>query len=159
MEIVLVVLAFIFLIVGIIGSVFPIIPGPPLSFVGLLLLQKSGYLGFTTAFMIMWAGIALIVTVMDYILPSIMTKKFGGSIFASIGSILGLIVGLFFSPWGIIFGPFLGAFFGELIHSKADGARAFKAALGAFLAFLMGTGAKMTTSSFMLFFAIRAVFN
>ena len=165
MEMVLVIIAFILLAAGIPGAVIPPLPGPPLSFVGLLLLQCSGHIGqgirhFSIPFLLIWGGITAAVTVMDYILPSIMTKRFGGSRSASIGSFLGLLAGIFlFPPWGLIIGPFFGAFFGELIHNRANGARAFVVALGAFLAFIVGTGAKLITSSMMLYYAVKAMFG
>ena len=159
MEILLIILSFLALAAGLLGVVLPVLPGPPLSFLGLLLLQWSGRGSFSPVFLWVWAGIALIVTVMDYILPSFMTKKFGGSRLASIGSFLGIIAGLFFfPPWGMIAGPFLGAFTGELIHSRSDGRKALKAALGAFLAFIAGAGAKLIVCSMMIYFAVRAVF-
>ncbi|MCL2808970.1 MAG: DUF456 domain-containing protein [Treponema sp.] len=160
MEIILVILAFLLLIVGILGSVLPILPGPPLSFIGLLLINWSGYGSFSHVFLWVAAGIVIAVTVMDYVLPAIMARKFGGSRAASIGSIIGLIIGIFiFPPWGMLAGPFLGALFGELIHNKKDGAKAFKVALGAFFAFIVGSGAKLITASLMLFFAIRALIS
>jgi uncharacterized protein YqgC (DUF456 family) len=158
MEIVLVILAFLLLVTGLLGAVLPVLPGPPLSYIGLLLLQWSGYPGFSPAFLWIWAGIAAVVTIMDYFLPALMTKQFGGSRAASIGSFLGLLVGIFFfPPLGMIFGPFLGAFAGELIHSNADGAKAFIAALGAFFAFIVGSGAKLIASSIMLYYAVVAM--
>ena len=164
MEIVLVIIAFVLFVVGILGALIPALPGPPLSYAGLILLQWSGYIGpgirrFSVPFLLIWAGITVVVTIMDYVLPSIMTKSFGGSRAASIGSLLGLLAGIFFfPPWGLIIGPFFGAFFGELIHNRADGARAFVVALGAFLAFIVGTGAKLIVSSMMLYFAVKAMF-
>lgn len=159
MEIVLVLLAFVLLILGLLGAVIPVLPGPPLSFIGLLLLQKSGFGSFHPVFLWIWGVIAVAVTVMDYLLPSLLTKKFGGSRAASIGSFLGLLAGIFiYQPWGIIFGPILGAFIGEIIHNRAaNKGKAFKAALGAFLAFVVGMGAKLVTGALMLFYAIRAL--
>jgi len=88
-----------------------------------------------------------------------MTKRFGGSRAAAIGSFLGLLVGMFFfPPFGLILGPFLGAFAGELINSNSNGAKAFKVALGSFIAFLAGSGAKLVVSGIMLFYAARALF-
>ena len=99
------------------------------------------------------------VTIMDYLLPSYMTKKFGGSRFAMIGSFLGLLAGIFlFPPWGMIIGPFFGALAGELLRNINDSSKALKAAFGAFLAFIVGSGAKLITSSLILFFAIKAIF-
>jgi len=160
MEIVLVILAFIMLAAGILGSVLPALPGPPLSYIGLLLMKWSGYGDFSNAFLLIWAGIVVAITIGDYILPSLMAKQFGGSRFASIGSMVGLIAGLFiFPPWGMIIGPFLGALLGELIHNKVLDKKAFNAALGAFLAFIVGSGAKLISASLMLFFAIKSLTN
>lgn len=159
MEIILLIIAFVLLAAGLAGAVVPALPGPPLSYAGLLIMQWSGYGHFTVVFLWLWAGITIVVTLMDYFLPTLMTKQFGGSRAASIGSVLGLIAGIFFfPPFGMIVGPFLGAFCGELINNRANGAKAFVVALGAFFAFIVGTGAKLIVSSLMLFYAVRAMF-
>ena len=159
MEILLVILAFALLLIGLLGAVLPILPGPPLSFVGLLLMRISGRADFTVVFILIWAAVTVIVTVMDYLLPALMTKRFGGSRLATIGSILGLIAGIFFfPPLGMIAGPFFGALAGELIHNSKNGAKALKVAFGAFLAFIVGTGAKLIVSGIMLFYAVTAMF-
>jgi len=155
MGIVLVILAFIFLLAGIIGAILPVLPGPPLSFIGLLLLQWSGYGNFTPTFLWIWAGITVLVTVLDYILPSMLAKRFGGSRSASIGSFVGLVIGIFiFPPWGMIIGPFFGALVGELIHNRNNKTQALKTAFGAFLAFIVGTGLKLIASSIMLYYGV-----
>ena len=173
MEIILAVAAFLLLLVGLMGSVVPAVPGPPLSYAGLLLLHFSGYGGFSPTFLWVWAGITAVVTIADNFLPAWMTKRFGGSRMAVVGSVLGLIAGtIFFAPAGLLIGPFLGALAGELINSRfqagrresadgiyADGnAKALKAALGAFLAFIVGTGAKLIIGALMIYYAVRAVF-
>jgi len=159
LSIALVILAFILILTGLLGSVVPVLPGPPLSYIGLLILQWSGRGGFSPSFLIFWAIVTACVTVMDFILPSVLAKKFGGSRAASIGSFLGLLTGMFlFPPWGLILGPFIGALTGELIHNRKSGAKAFKVALGAFLAFIAGSGAKLVVSGIMLFYAIKALF-
>ncbi|MCL2381580.1 MAG: DUF456 domain-containing protein [Treponema sp.] len=158
MDIVLVILAFVLLAAGLLGAVVPVLPGPPLGYAGLLVLQWSGHGGFSAAFLLVWAGIAAAVTVMDYVLPSFMTRRFGGSRAASIGSFLGLLAGMFlFPPAGLILGSFLGALAGELIHNSGNGAKALKVALGAFIAFLAGSGAKLVVGGVMLFYAVRAL--
>ena len=158
MEIVLLILAFIFLLVGLLGAVVPILPGPPLSFLGLLLLQWSGFAAFPAAFLWIWAGITLVVTLMDYHLPALLARKFGGSKAAAIGSFLGLIIGMFFfPPFGMVIGSFIGAFLGEIIQQHSDGKKALKAAFGAFIAFILSTGAKLITCGIMIFFAVRAL--
>ena len=165
MNTLLVILAFIFLLAGLLGSVVPVLPGPPISFAGLLLLQWSGYGNFSSAFLLIWAAITIAITVIDYLLPAWMTKRFGGSRAAMLGSVLGLIVGMiFFSPLGLIFGPFLGAFAGELINyhffSNSIGSgyeKALKVAFGALIAFIMGTGAKLAIGLIMIYYAVKAV--
>ena len=170
MEMILIILAFLFLLAGLIGSIVPAIPGPPLSYVGLLLLQWSGRAEFTIVFLVVWAVITVVVTVMDYILPAWMTKRFGGSRLAAAGSVIGLIIGMiFFAPIGILLGPFMGALAGEMLNNvikaKQDeddnigNAKALKAAFGAFLAFILGTGAKLIIGSMMIFYAVRAFFG
>jgi uncharacterized protein YqgC (DUF456 family) len=164
MTIVLVVLAFLFLVVGLLGSVVPIIPGPPLSYLGLLLLQWSGYGVFDSAFLTVWLVITAAVTIIDYFLPAWLTKKFGGSRLAVIGSVAGLVIGMvFFPPYGIIIGPFFGALAGEVIHNKKNSNdysinKSLKVAFGAFLAFIVGTGAKLYICLTMLYYAVKAVF-
>jgi uncharacterized protein YqgC (DUF456 family) len=158
MKIALVILSFMLHIAGLLGAVIPVLPGPPLSFFALVVMQWSGYGNFSYAFLSLWAVVTVAVTVMDYFLPSVMTKQFGGSRSAAVGSFVGLLAGIFFfPPWGIIIGPFFGALAGELIHNRKNGAKAFKVALGAFLAFIVGSGAKLIASSLMLFYAIRAL--
>jgi len=175
MGIILAITAFLFLLVGIIGSVVPALPGPPLSYVGLLLLQWSGYGDFNSSFLWLWAGITIAVTVMDNFLPAWMTKRFGGSRMAVAGSVLGLLAGmLLFAPIGLLIGPFLGALAGELINasvkrhkeinstepasSNGGTVKALKVALGAFLAFIVGTGAKLVIGALMIYYAVKAVF-
>jgi len=160
MGIALIILAFALLIIGIAGAVVPGLPGPPLSFIGLLLVQWSGYGAFTQEFLWVWAGITVFITVMDYVLPSLLARRFGGSRFAAIGSFIGLVIGvIFFPPWGMIAGTFLGALAGELIRNRENKAQALKAACGALLAFIVGSGAKLIASSIMLFYAVKAVIS
>ena len=172
MEIFLTVAAFLLLLAGLVGSIVPALPGPPLSYAGLLLLHFGGNGGFSPTFLWVWAGITIAVTVMDNFLPAWMTKRFGGSRIAVIGSVLGLLAGMFFAPIGLLAGPFLGALAGELINNrvqagrdKAAGAeldaagntKALKVAFGAFLAFIVGTGAKLIIGSIMIYYAVKAV--
>jgi uncharacterized protein YqgC (DUF456 family) len=88
------------------------------------------------------------VYILDYIIPALGTKKFGGSKYGIIGTTVGLVVGLIFlGPFGIIIGPFVGAFIGELIYDNENSNRAFKAAIGSFIGFLFSTGLKFIVSS------------
>jgi hypothetical protein len=115
---------------------------------------------------LLWAAITVIVTIIDNFLPAWMTKRFGGSRMAVIGSVLGLVIGMIFlAPVGLLIGPFLGALVGELINNQntsnansGGNIKALKVALGAFLAFILGTGAKLIIGSLMIYYAVRAVF-
>ena len=141
MDIILLSLGFILMLVGILGSFLPVLPGPPISWIGLLLLYLTKavpddwwLLGITLVF-------AIAVFILDYIIPAVGTKKFGGSKAGMAGTIIGLLVAIIFpvlGPFGIIVWPFVGALVGELIN-KADQKTALKAAFGSFLGFLTGT--------------------
>ena len=139
MDIFLVILAAFFMFLGIIGSFLPILPGPLTSWFGLLIFHLTDAVAMNWTFLIITLVIALAIWLLDYIIPAIGTKKFGGSKAGMIGTTLGLIVGLIFlGPFGIIIGPFVGAYIGELIN-KSDSKTALKAAFGSFLGFLTST--------------------
>ncbi len=139
MEILLLITAFVFVILGIIGSFLPVIPGPITSWIGLLILHLTNTVPINKSFLITTFTVALLVWVLDYIIPAIGTKRFGGSKYGVIGTSLGLIIGLIAPiPGGIIIGPFLGAFMGELVYQN-NSERALKAAFGSFIGFLTST--------------------
>ncbi|MCF6331993.1 MAG: DUF456 domain-containing protein [Draconibacterium sp.] len=155
MEYVLIGFGIIFIISGILGCVVPVIPGPPLSYVGLLLLHFTQGHQFSTQFLIIWATITAVVYALDFIIPAWGTKKFGGSKRGVWGSIIGLLFGLiFFPPIGIIVGPFLGAVAGELTAGK-DSATALKSGFGSFLGFLTGTLLKLIASGMMTWYFVK----
>jgi uncharacterized protein YqgC (DUF456 family) len=145
------------IIVGIIGCLVPVLPGPPLSYAGLLLLHASRFAEFSKNVLLILAIVAIIVTILDYIVPIWGTRKFGGSKYGARGATVGLIIGLFLGPAGIIFGPFLGAFAGELIF-KDDVKYALKAGFGSLLGFLAGVGLKLAASFAITFYFIKGFF-
>ncbi len=143
MDIFFLIIAILCLITGFIGSVLPILPGPPISWVGLFLLKFSRFgAEVTWTWIGIFAAIVIIISVLDYIVPAWGTKKFGGTRVGTIGATIGLLLGIFLSPTGIIIGPFLGAFVGELLAGKSS-EHSLKAALGAFMGFLFGVGLKL----------------
>ncbi len=157
-EFLLIVLAALLLLIGLIGCILPVIPGPPISFVGLLVLEATEKVDFTNNFLLLMFVVATVVTVLDYIIPVWGTKKFGGTRAGVIGSTLGLIIGLiFFPPLGIIIGPFAGAVIGEMIQ-KDDFNNALKSGIGSFIGFLLGTGIKLIVSSTMIYYFFKEVF-
>ena len=143
-------------IVGLVGCILPVIPGPPLSWVGLLLVFLTHPEGMTTSLLIVWLVITVVVTILDYVAPSWITKKTGGSKAAARGTLVGLILGLiFFPPWGMIVGSFLGALIAEVVVNGSEVADSVKPAFGSFLGFLLSTGLKLTASGVMLFYIIK----
>jgi uncharacterized protein YqgC (DUF456 family) len=142
-SIILTILAGILLIVGFLGTFVPVLPGAPLAWVGLLLSYFSSYNKISILCLIITGVVAIVVSILDNILPVYMTNKTGGSKAATTGSTIGLIIGFFVGPPGIIFGPFLGALAGELISTSSDFKVSIKSAWGAFLGFLCGVGIKM----------------
>ncbi|MBR9756806.1 MAG: DUF456 domain-containing protein [Algicola sp.] len=141
MDIILSIVGLLFVLTGIIGSFLPILPGPPISWVGLLLLYLTKAVEDNWWVLGITLVIALLVFVLDYIIPAMGTKRFGGSRKGMLGTTIGLIVAIFFPVlgiFGIIIWPFVGALIGELFN-KTDSKMATKAAFGSFLGFLTGT--------------------
>lgn len=141
MDIFLIIVATLFMVLGIIGSFLPVLPGPLTSWVGLLILHFTDAIPINWTFLIITLVIALFVWLLDYIIPALGTKKFGGSKTGMIGTTIGLLIAIFFpifGIFGIIIWPFIGAYIGEVLN-KNDSKKALKAAFGSFLGFLTST--------------------
>jgi hypothetical protein len=155
MDYFLLALSMILMIAGVLGCFLPVLPGPPLNFIGLILAHLSGFAEFDISTLIILGCVTIIVQALDYFVPAWGSKRFGGSKFGSWGSIVGLIIGTFFisiGPLGlvgIIGGPFLGAYIGEMIRRKSN-KNALKAAFGSFIGFLAGTFIKVALSIAMI---------
>lgn len=153
---VLTILGIILVVVGLLGTVLPVLPGVPLSYGGILLIYFSDRTNFSTQFLIFWGVVTVVVSLLDYYVPVWGTKKFGGTKYGTWGSFLGIIVGLFFAPWGIILGPFAGAVLGEILAGKKT-QHALKAGFGVFVGLFFNTILKLIAAGFMLFYAVEAV--
>ncbi len=151
MEIFWIILGAAFIIAGLVGAFLPVVPGLPFSYVGLLILQLL-HAPFSVTFMLIWLAIVVVVSfVLDNVIPAWATKKSGGSAYGVTGSVVGLVVGLFFPPIGFVIGPLLGAFVGEIISGqKSD--RALKSALGAFAGFMAATGLKIIAAGMIAYY-------
>ncbi len=159
MTTVLVILGLIISLAGLAGCIIPFIPGPPLSYLALILLSLvKDWQPYSARFLIIWAIITIFVSVFDNIAPVLGAKKYGASKTGVWLSVAGMLIGLFFfPPWGIIIGTFLGAFTGELISGKEKG-HAFKAGWGVFVGTITGVGLKLAASAVMLFYYILKMF-
>ena len=153
-DYILLILGIFLMIVGIIGCLVPILPGPPLSYIGLIFLHLTRFGQFTKPALITLLAITLVVTILDYIVPIWGTKQFGGSKYGMRGATVGLIIGLFLGPLGIVLGPLIGAFVGEMLF-KDDIGYALKAGFGSLLGFLTGIGLKLAASLVMTFYFFK----
>ena len=146
MDTLLSVLAVLFAVVGCVGCIVPVLPGVALAYAGYVCLYFCSYSEISVAWLVVFGVLTAIVSVLDYLLPSYMTKKFGGSKAGERGAMAGVLGGFIFGPIGIIVGPFIGAMLGELIYDGSDKQRAFRSGLGSFLSFFVGTGVKLVVS-------------
>ena len=160
MDIILLVIGFLFILLGILGSFLPVIPGPLTGWIGLLLVYLTAAVPTNVRFLTITFFVALGIFLLDNIIPIIGTKKFGGTRSGVIGSTIGLIVGiLFLGPFGLILGPFLGAFIGEYITDSNDLAKALKAAVGSLIGFITGVFLKFVTGIIFLYYFIKIVWQ
>ena len=158
LDIVLIIIGAVCLLLGIAGSILPVLPGPPLSYVGLLLLHFTDRVQFTPTQLVVWGILVLLTLVADYVLPVLGVKKWNGSNWGNVGCIIGIIVGAFIlPPWGIILGPFVGAVLGELLFARKKTPEALKAGFGAFIGFMLGTVFKLSVCGWFVFCFVKAL--
>ncbi len=151
MDVTLSICALVLALLGLIGSIVPVLPGAVLSFGALLLSYFTSSPIVTTTELLVWLAVAVAISVIDSILPVYLTKRLGGSKSGVWGATIGMIVGFIaFPPLGVIFGPIFGAVMGELINDKEDVNRAIKVGMASFAAFLVGTGLKFALSIYIL---------
>lgn len=158
MDILLFVAGIACLLTGLAGAILPL-PGPPLSFAGLILLHVSKFAEFSNTVLYSLGFVTIVIAVLDYYIPIWGTKKFGGTRYGAIGATLGLLVGFFFIPAvGMFVGTFLGALLGELIGgSKIKSA--LKSAVGSFVGFLTGIVMKVILCLIMIGYAVVEVWG
>lgn len=157
MELFLIVLSGICLLMAFVGSIVPVLPGLPFAYVGMLLLQATDKVQFPAVLLWSWLAIVVVAQVLDYFIPAWTARLFGGSSWGSRGCIAGGLIGaIFFPPWGIVIGPFLGAFAGELIEGRNAG-QALTSGFGAFLGFITGTLFKLALCVYFSYYYITAL--
>lgn len=153
MDIIWIVLGALCMLVGFVGCIIPALPGVPLAYAGLWLLHATDKVQFSWQFLLIWGIVTVVVQVLDYVVPVWGTKRTGGSKAGVWGSTIGLIVGLFLGPWGIILGPFVGAVVGELLVGKTT-KDALRSGWGAFVGLLTGTILKLICCGMMTYYFI-----
>lgn len=148
----------IFILLGLVGSILPVLPGPPLSFIGLFLfaLIRNFSAPLTPTLIITMAIVTIAVTAVDYLIPLIGAKKYGTSKWGIYGSIAGMIIGVFFSPFGMLLGALIGAVLVEWMVSRKE-KQALRAGWGIFIGSLLGTILKLGVSGIMVYYFLLAV--
>ena len=157
MDIFLLLVGLVFVILGIIGSFLPVLPGPLTSWIGLFFLYMTKIIPLDSTFLGITLAIAVLIWVFDYFIPAIGTKRFGGTRYGVYGTTIGLIIGLLSPiPFGMLLGAFFGAFFGELLYDSKDTNRALKASFGAFVGFLASATIKFSIAAvYLILFLIK----
>lgn len=157
MDIFLIGLSIICLVVGLLGCILPMLPGPPLAYVGLLLLHATEYAQFSSTQLWSCLFAVIVVQILDYITPILGSKYSGGTKWGNWGCVIGTIMGVFFLPLGIIIGPFIGAIAGELLGGRGL-SQAMKAGLGSLVGFLLGTVVKLLLCGYLVYLFLVEVF-
>ena len=152
----LTIIALLCVLAGIIGSIIPALPGPFISFIGMIILYMLDY-SITTTDLVVCGIIILIVTIADYVLAPIFTKKGGGSKYAYWGSTIGVMVAIFILPISIFIAAFLGAYIGELVHDSTNQRKAIKVGFYSFLGFICGIFMQIVISIYIAFLSFKAV--
>lgn len=153
MEIVLLILGILLILTGMAGSVLPVIPGPPVAFAGIVITQI--FTDYQLSPFVFWSFgfLMLFITVSDFFLPAFLVKLGRGSVNATHGTNIGLLIGMFLGPPGLILGPFFGAMFGEMTTGKSF-TESFRPALFAFLGFASGVILKFGYALMLLFWLL-----
>lgn len=160
MDLILIFTGFLLILLGLVGSFVPIIPGPITAWLGLLILYQTSFLASDLIFLAITFSVAIGVFILDYFIPILGAKKFGGTKAGIIGATLGLLIGLLFlGPLGIFLGTFTGAFIGELIRESSDKRTALRAATGSLIGFLTGVLLKFSVTLIYAFYFVKIIWT
>ena len=148
------------IIIGIIGSFLPIIPGPITSWLGLLAICQIQDFSASNTLLTITFIVAITIFITDYFIPIIGSKYFGGSKYGIVGTSIGLLIGLFSPiPFGIIIGAFLGALIGEYFGGKSV-SEGIKPAIGSLVGIISSSIIKFITGfSFLIIYITLIIIN
>jgi uncharacterized protein YqgC (DUF456 family) len=161
MDVLLILLGLVAIFTGMLGSFLPVLPGPPLAWLGLFLIYLTDAVPVNFWVLGGTGMIAALMAVADYAIPAHGAKKFGASRFGVWGTNIGLVVGLFLPiPFGFVIGAFAGAIIGEYLHDASNHKKALNAAAGSFLGFLVSAFMQfLTCLCFLGIFMVVAIRN
>jgi uncharacterized protein YqgC (DUF456 family) len=158
LEGITIVIGSILMVLGLAGGILPILPGPPLSFIGLFLLALIKHFSppLTPALIVILAIVTILVIVMDYVIPLLGAKRYGASKWGVWGSVLGMAVGIFWSPFAMLVGAFIGAVVVEWLVGKKKG-EALRAGWGVVMGTLFATILRLGVSGMMTYYFVLAL--
>ena len=155
------IVSIILLIVGILGTFLPVLPGLIVSLAGLLIYKYGTDSSLSMIYIWIFVALTIVSAVLNYVIPAKTTKKYGGTRWGSIGSVVGTIGGMLFIPlpFGFLIGMFLGVFVGELLHDANDKQKAWNSTKGALVGFLYGTGFNLVVGLAMFLVVLIDIFK
>lgn len=135
------------LIAGIFGCIVPVLPGPPVAYIALLIVSwVGGWEVYALWVLLVMAAAAIGAAVLDSVLPILTSRRSGAGKAGIWGSVAGMLVGtVFFPPFGTVIGAFAGALAGELL-ARREGRNPLKSAFGVFTGTLLATVIKLSVS-------------
>ena len=143
MTIFLIILGILLIIAGLAGTIHPAIPGLPMMFAGTVSLAYAHDFQYISGWTLGIAAVIMVIGMaMDFVAGLLGAKMTGASKKALWGAFIGGVLGIFWMPFGVIFGPLVGAAIGEYIEVK-DSYKAGKVGVGTFVGFIVGTVAKI----------------
>lgn len=157
----IIIVSIILLILGIVGTILPVLPGLLLSLAGVLIYKFGTDAPLSMIFVWIFIVLTLISTFLNYVIPAKTNRKYGGTRWGSIGSVIGTLVGMFFIPipFGFLIGMFAGVFVGELLHDVSDKKKAWNSTKGALIGFLYGTGFNLIVGLAMFLVVVIDIFK
>jgi uncharacterized protein len=151
------IVAIILFIVGLVGTLLPILPGAILIFGGMLIYGfMTNFKSLEFNFFLLQGIVFAFIFLIEYLATFVGTRRFGGSKHAAWGAAIGTILGLFFGPLGIVIGPFLGALAGELLRGTQL-KQAARVGFGTLVGLLGGTILKISTEIMMIIYFFMSI--
>ena len=145
MDLLLIIISTVLIILGIIGSFMPILPGPLTSWLGLFILNLISSVEIDNTLLIITFIIATTIFILDSLIPIYGSKYFGATKYGIIGASIGLVIGIIAPiPFGILIGPILGALIGELLFNN-DLKKSIKSSIGVLIGFVASSFIKFVT--------------
>lgn len=151
------VLAGVLMLVGLAGTLLPLVPGIPLMMAGMLLAAwAEDFTRIGRGTLLLLALLTALSFVIEAVAAAMGAKRVGASRAAVFGAALGALFGFFLGFVGLLIGPFVGAVAGELL-ARPGATRAMQVGFGAWVGFLLGTVAKIAVAFMMLGVFVAAV--